>query len=238
MNGSSWIGLLAKRSGSLGGFGTSGFFGSNRLSLSPSSKLTLSSPSSWSPVLPLVGSSVRGMATKKSGGSTRNNPDNAGRRLGIKVWSNCIAKAGNIIVRQRGTKFRKGYNVGIGKDHTLFARCEGIVKMTRLPTNKRRNVVHVVPPDEMEQFLSWVAATPLPPQKFERNHHIRPKPLNDKFMWWNTKFSPKIRELALKKRKKHSKPFDTSPEGATRPPRVAKIPFTGLTERPPVAAAV
>ena len=51
--------------------------------------------------------------------------------------------AGNILVRQRGQKFRAGENVGMGKDHTLFAKTDGIVYMTRLPTNKKRNIVHV-----------------------------------------------------------------------------------------------
>jgi ribosomal protein L27 len=55
------------------------------------------------------------------------------------------AAAGNIIVRQRGQKFRAGSNVGMGKDHTLFAKADGYVTMTRLPTNKKRNVVHVLP---------------------------------------------------------------------------------------------
>ena len=190
MNGPSWMSLLARHGG---------FFG---VGIGIGIGAAVRSPITW-----LGSTGVRGMATKKAGGSTRNNPDNAGRRLGIKVWPNCTAKAGNIVVRQRGTKFRKGYNVGMGVDHTLFARCEGIVKMTRLPTNKKRNVVHVVPPDEMEQFLKWVADTPKPPKKFARNHHIRPKPLNDKFLWWNTKVSPKVREMAFKMRKRHSKPI-------------------------------
>lgn len=54
------------------------------------------------------------------------------------------AKAGNILVRQRGMKFRAGDNVGMGRDHTLFATADGVVRMTRLATNRKRNVVHVV----------------------------------------------------------------------------------------------
>jgi len=88
---------------------------------------------------------VRGMATKKAGGSTQNGRDSAGRRLGIKVWPGQYAQAGNILVRQRGQLFRCGDHVGMGKDHTLFAKAPGIVRMTRLPTNKKRNVVHIVP---------------------------------------------------------------------------------------------
>jgi large subunit ribosomal protein L27 len=86
---------------------------------------------------------VRQMASKKAGGSTSNGRDSAGRRLGIKLWPNQLAKPGSILVRQRGRKFRAGENVGMGKDHTLFAKTEGIVSMTRLESNRKRNVVHV-----------------------------------------------------------------------------------------------
>ncbi len=68
------------------------------------------------------------MAHKKSGGSSRNGRDSAGRRLGVKKFGGEAVDAGNIIVRQRGTKFFPGDNVGMGKDHTLFATAEGAVK--------------------------------------------------------------------------------------------------------------
>ena len=68
------------------------------------------------------------MAHKKAGGSSRNGRDSAGRRLGVKKYGDEIVIPGNIIVRQRGTKFHPGENVGIGKDHTLFALVEGRVK--------------------------------------------------------------------------------------------------------------
>mmetsp|Transcript_117541 Transcript_117541/g.175564 ORF Transcript_117541/g.175564 Transcript_117541/m.175564 type:complete len:120 (+) Transcript_117541:128-487(+) len=87
--------------------------------------------------------STRTMATKKQGGSTSNGRDSIGRRLGIKLYPGQQAKAGSIIVRQRGAKFRAGDNVGMGKDHTIFAKNPGVVRMTRLPTNKKRNVVHI-----------------------------------------------------------------------------------------------
>ena len=61
-------------------------------------------------------------------------------------------EAGNIIIRQRGNLFRAGANVGVGKDHTLFAKADGMVSMTRLATNKKRNVVHVLPPATPIQF--------------------------------------------------------------------------------------
>ncbi len=76
------------------------------------------------------------MATKKAGGSSRNGRDSAGRRLGVKKFGGQIVISGNIIVRQRGTKFHPGSNVGIGKDHTLFAKSDGkvIFKKTRTKT--------------------------------------------------------------------------------------------------------
>jgi ribosomal protein L27 len=68
------------------------------------------------------------MAHKKSGGSSRNGRDSAGRRLGVKKFGGEAVVGGNIIVRQRGTKFFPGDNVGMGKDHTLFATAAGSVK--------------------------------------------------------------------------------------------------------------
>jgi large subunit ribosomal protein L27 len=67
------------------------------------------------------------MAHKKSGGSSRNGRDSAGRRLGVKLFAGESIKAGQIIIRQRGTKFYPGSNVGIGKDHTLYALTDGKV---------------------------------------------------------------------------------------------------------------
>lgn len=71
------------------------------------------------------------MAHKKAGGSTRNGRDSEGRRLGLKKSGGQSVIAGNIIVRQRGTVYRPGENVGIGKDHTLFAKADGIVEFKR-----------------------------------------------------------------------------------------------------------
>lgn len=68
------------------------------------------------------------MATKKAGGSTRNGRDSESKRLGVKIYGGQTVQAGNIIVRQRGTEFHPGYGVGMGKDHTLFAKQEGVVK--------------------------------------------------------------------------------------------------------------
>ena len=87
-------------------------------------------------------------ATKKAGGSSSNGRDSAGRRLGIKVWPGTLAKAGSIIVRQRGKKFLVGDNVGMGKDHTVFAKVAGRVKLERSTKNRKRNYVHVVVEEE------------------------------------------------------------------------------------------
>ena len=71
------------------------------------------------------------MAHKKAGGSSRNGRDSAGRRLGVKKYGGQDVLSGNIILRQRGTKFHPGTNVGIGKDHTIFATAEGKVSFHR-----------------------------------------------------------------------------------------------------------
>ena len=71
------------------------------------------------------------MAHKKAGGSSRNGRDSESKRLGLKKYGGQIVKAGNIIVRQRGTKFHPGKNVGMGKDHTLFAKTDGELKFEK-----------------------------------------------------------------------------------------------------------
>ncbi len=81
------------------------------------------------------------MATKKAGGSSRNGRDSAGRRLGIKKYGGELVYPGNIIVRQRGTKFYPGENVGIGKDHTLFALKEGKVNFKKKSSGKKFVIV-------------------------------------------------------------------------------------------------
>ena len=81
------------------------------------------------------------MAHKKAGGSSRNGRDSEAKRLGVKRYGGQLVKAGNIIVRQRGTEFHPGDNVGMGKDHTLFARIDGIVKFTVKGEQKRRTII-------------------------------------------------------------------------------------------------
>ena len=76
------------------------------------------------------------MAHKKAGGSTRNGRDSAGRRLGVKKFGGEFVIPGNIIVRQRGTKFHPGNNVSIGKDHTIFALKEGKVSFQKKASGK------------------------------------------------------------------------------------------------------
>ena len=82
------------------------------------------------------------MAHKKAGGSSRNGRDSDGRRLGVKKFGDQAVVAGNIIIRQRGTKWHPGVNVGMGKDHTLFALVDGRV---RFGVKLGRAHVHVVP---------------------------------------------------------------------------------------------
>jgi len=83
------------------------------------------------------------MAHKKGQGSTQNNRDSAGRRLGVKKIGGQKVVAGNIIYRQRGTKIHPGNNVGMGKDHTLYALIDGVVKYER--KDKHRKKVSVYP---------------------------------------------------------------------------------------------
>ena len=80
------------------------------------------------------------MAHKKAGGSTRNGRDSESKRLGVKKYGGERVIAGNIIVRQRGTKFHPGPNVGCGRDHTLFAKAEGQVKFETRGVLKRKYV--------------------------------------------------------------------------------------------------
>jgi len=84
------------------------------------------------------------MAHKKAGGSSRNGRDSESKRLGIKKFGDQAVVAGNILIRQRGTKFHAGVNVGIGRDHTLFAKADGRVKFARKGPNNRL-FVSVVP---------------------------------------------------------------------------------------------
>ena len=80
------------------------------------------------------------MAHKKAGGSTRNGRDSESKRLGLKKFGGQFVKAGNIIVRQRGTKFHPGTNVGCGRDHTLFATSDGYVQFAVKGPLKRKTV--------------------------------------------------------------------------------------------------
>ncbi len=84
------------------------------------------------------------MAHKKAGGSTRNGRDSESKRLGVKKFGDEIVKAGNILIRQRGTHFHPGENVGCGNDHTLYAKIAGRVIFKRKGARKRR-FVSVVP---------------------------------------------------------------------------------------------
>jgi large subunit ribosomal protein L27 len=82
------------------------------------------------------------MAHKKSGGGQRNGRDSAGQRLGTKMYGGQLVKAGNILVRQIGTRIHPGNNVGMGKDFTLFAKTDGIVKFERWGKDRKRVSVY------------------------------------------------------------------------------------------------
>jgi len=87
------------------------------------------------------------MAHKKAGGSSRNGRDSESKRLGVKLFGGQAVRAGSIIVRQRGTRFHNGTNVGLGRDHTLYALSDGVVRFeTKGPRNRR--FVNVVPGGE------------------------------------------------------------------------------------------
>ena len=86
------------------------------------------------------------MAHKKGVGSSKNGRESASKRLGVKIWGGQYAKAGNIIVRQRGTQHNPGENIGMGKDHTLFALVDGTVEFKK--GRKDRSYVSVIPVQE------------------------------------------------------------------------------------------
>jgi len=85
------------------------------------------------------------MAHKKASGSSNNGRESASKRLGVKIYGGQIANAGNIIVRQRGTTHNPGLNVGMGKDHTLFAIADGVVEFRKRRNNK--SYVSVITPE-------------------------------------------------------------------------------------------
>ncbi len=84
------------------------------------------------------------MAHKKAGGSSRNGRDSAGQRRGVKRFGGQLVKAGNILVRQLGTVIHPGINVGCGRDYTLFAKIEGVVKYEEFGKNKKRVSIYPV----------------------------------------------------------------------------------------------
>ena len=86
------------------------------------------------------------MAHKKGAGSSRNGRESESKRLGVKIYGGQFAKAGNIIIRQRGTKHHPGLNVGMGKDHTLFALKDGIVEFRKVKDSK--SFVNIVTAEE------------------------------------------------------------------------------------------
>lgn len=88
------------------------------------------------------------MAHKKGVGSSRNNRDSQSKRLGIKRFAGEVVRAGTIIVRQRGTEFRPGVGVGLGKDHTIYATIEGAVKFEFVAKGKQQVSVYALQPEQ------------------------------------------------------------------------------------------
>jgi large subunit ribosomal protein L27 len=84
------------------------------------------------------------MSHKKAGGTSRNGRDSAGQRYGIKKYAGQSVLAGNILVRQKGTKVHPGNNVGLGKDYTIFAKIDGVVAFERLGKDRKRVSVYTV----------------------------------------------------------------------------------------------
>jgi large subunit ribosomal protein L27 len=98
------------------------------------------------------------MAHKKAGGSSRNGRDTEGRRLGVKKFGGQAVIAGNIIIRQRGTKMKPGRNVGLGKDHTIFALIEGTVSFARRAEGRVEVSVLPLPANDSHPAPAAVAA--------------------------------------------------------------------------------
>jgi large subunit ribosomal protein L27 len=105
------------------------------------------------------------MAHKKGGSSSTNGRDSQSKRLGVKRYGGQVVRAGNIIVRQRGTVVKPGLNVGVGVDHTLFATADGVVKFETLPTGRKRVSVvveeQVVPIEAATSEAAPVTAAPV-----------------------------------------------------------------------------
>ncbi|KNC48868.1 50S ribosomal protein L27 [Thecamonas trahens ATCC 50062] len=110
----------------------------------------------------MVGAGWVRMASKKAGGTTKNNRDSPGQRLGVKKFGNEKVVPGNIIVRQRGTKFHPGVNVGMGKDHTLFALVDGYVRFSHNKVTDRKYVSIVDKPRWIKTKREFKGNTPQP----------------------------------------------------------------------------
>ena len=82
------------------------------------------------------------MAHKKGQGSTRNGRDSPGQRRGVKIYAGQLARAGNIIIRQLGTRIHPGFNVGMGRDYTIFAKIDGVVRYERVGKDRKRVSVY------------------------------------------------------------------------------------------------
>lgn len=136
------------------------------------------------------------MAHKKGGGSSRNGRESESKRLGVKIFGGQKVVAGNIIIRQRGQKFRPGLNVGMGKDHTLYALTDGEVKFqSRTFNQKTRKIVNVLSPEELERMEA-----PAPTKASNAAKKAAEAPAPEK------KAAPKKKKAAPKKAKKEEAP--------------------------------
>ena len=105
------------------------------------------------------------MAHKKGAGSTKNGRDSESNRLGVKIYGGQLAIAGNIIVRQRGTTFHPGENVGMGKDHTIYSLIDGVVNFSK--GRKNRSMINVLPLDDLGGVVETAAPAPKAEAKAE-----------------------------------------------------------------------
>ena len=121
---------------------------------------------------------TRGMATKKAGGTTKNKPGSIGKRLGLKRTGMQFVRAGNILVRQRGRKYWEGINVGIGRDHTLYALVDGSLVFThvRATDGSKRTVVNVFTPEEVSARTEAAVPVTFVPPLQRQTAHLAPTP--------------------------------------------------------------
>ena len=159
------------------------------------------------------------MAHKKAASSTDNGRDSISKRLGVKLFGGQVAKAGNIIVRQRGTKFHAGLNTYLGKDYTLHAKVDGIVTFQKRKFN--RTFVNIIPLDEVQETVAKVA---------NKKSAAKPKAKPAK------KVAEKAAPVAAAKAEKKEETSDTPLSAVSAPVVEAEAPAAVVEETPAVEA--